>query len=182
MSQTALKGIGCYIPTSGRDQSMWVKLQSFCTSETKAFDRDPLTGHVTGSAFVLSPDLSEVLLTHHAKLDRWLQLGGHCDGVADAGFVAQKEAYEESGLSRITRIGTNVFDVDIHRIPANAKEPEHLHYDARYLFLAADKSVKVSDESHALAWVAIDELESFTDAFSVLVLKEKLAQFMSTND
>ncbi|MQQ06882.1 NUDIX hydrolase [Epibacterium sp. SM1979] len=179
MTQTRLDGVGCYNPASERDHAMWAKLQDFCASEPRAFERDPETGHVTGSAFVLSPDLSAVLLTHHAKLNRWLQLGGHCDGIADVPFVALKEAYEESGLSRITPIGAEVFDVDVHEIPANAKEPAHLHYDVRFLFRAEGRDFKVSDESHDLAWVPIAELEQMSDAPSVLVLRDKLARFLS---
>ncbi len=40
----------------------------------------------------------KVLLLHHAKLDKWLQPGGHCDGDPDVLRVALKEAEEESGL------------------------------------------------------------------------------------
>ena len=39
-----------------------------------------------------------MLLTLHAKLGRWLQLGGHCDDIRDPFFVAWKEAYEESSF------------------------------------------------------------------------------------
>ena len=115
-----IAGIGRYQPLDARDRGMWQRLQRVCASELGAFGRDPAISHVTGSAFVLSPDLDAVLLTHHAKLDRWLQLGGHCDGIADACFVAQKEAYEESGLSRLRLLTPEVFDVDIHEIPASS--------------------------------------------------------------
>ncbi|MBT8155396.1 NUDIX hydrolase [Epibacterium ulvae] len=179
MSQKTLDGVGCYTPVSDRDHAMWEELRSFCAHEPKAFGRDPETGHVTGSAFVLSPDHSEVLLTHHAKLDRWLQLGGHCDGIADAGFVAQKEAYEEGGLRRIERVEREVFDVDIHEIPARGDAPAHLHYDVRFLFVAVDKDIRVSDESHALAWVPVADLEDYTDTLSVLILQHKLDRFLS---
>ncbi|MFY0311407.1 hypothetical protein ACFMBG_16070 [Leisingera sp. D0M16] len=64
------------------------RLLAFCGREPQAFGRNPETGHVTGSAFVMSPDMKSVLLTHHRKLGRWFQLGGHCDGIADVPFVA----------------------------------------------------------------------------------------------
>lgn len=171
-------GIGGYSPEKARDHDMWSRLGRFCASEPRAFDRDPATGHVTASAFVLSADMSSVLLTHHAKLDRWLQLGGHCDGISDAPFVAQKEAYEESGLSRLEMLSQQVFDVDIHEIPASPKECAHLHYDVRFLFRAAAGEIQVSHESHALEWVPVDRLEERTTAPSVLVLREKLPGFL----
>ncbi|WP_420005943.1 NUDIX hydrolase [Arenibacterium sp. LLYu02] len=153
---------------------MWDKLAGFVAREPRAFDRDPTTGHVTGSAFVLSPDYRSVLLTHHAKLNRWLQLGGHCDGIADAAFVATKEAYEESGLVRLRLLSTEVFDVDIHEIPANPREAAHLHYDVRYLFVAEAGALKVSPESHALAWVPLAELDHEGTVESVRVVVRKL--------
>ncbi|WP_417209887.1 hypothetical protein [Antarctobacter sp.] len=98
-----IDGVGAFAPRDRRDRQEWSRLAAFCARHGQAaFSRDPhIGGHVTGSAFVLSRDGRAVLLTHHAKLDRWLQLGGHCDGIADAWFVALKEAYEESGLARI---------------------------------------------------------------------------------
>ncbi|MGR3759665.1 NUDIX hydrolase [Roseobacteraceae bacterium NS-SX3] len=174
----SIEGIGAYAPANARDRETWARLRAFCASEPQAFGRNPETGHVTGSAFVLSPDLSSVLLTHHAKLDRWLQLGGHCDGIADVPFVALKEVYEESGLSRIRALAGQVFDVDIHKIPARAAEPAHLHYDVRYLFRAEAGGIAASSESRALAWVPIGALETVTDAAGVLVLREKLPMFL----
>lgn len=169
-----LPGIGAYQPQDARDQAMWDELAGFVAREPRAFDRDPTTGHVTGSAFVLSPDYRSVLLTHHAKLNRWLQLGGHCDDIADAAFVATKEAYEESGLSRLRLLSAEVFDVDIHEIPANPREPAHLHYDVRYLFVAEAGVLKVSPESHALAWVPLADLDHEGTAASVRVVVKKL--------
>ena len=62
-------------------------------------------GHLTGSAWIVSPDRRRTLLTHHRKLDRWLQLGGHADGQADLLAVAAREAKEESGLEPILAAG-----------------------------------------------------------------------------
>ncbi|MFS4580094.1 NUDIX hydrolase [Phaeobacter sp. C3_T13_0] len=170
-------GIGEFAPQTARDHQMWQRLTAFCAAEAKAFERDPATGHVTGSAFVLSPDLKSVLLTHHAKLDRWLQLGGHCDGIADACFTAWKEAYEESGLIRISLLSDKVFDIDIHEIPANTREDAHLHYDVRYLFRAEAGEIRASAESKALAWVPLVELSKYSSADSVLVLQDKIDRF-----
>ncbi|UWR82894.1 NUDIX hydrolase [Phaeobacter inhibens] len=175
----ACAGLGSFAPQDKRDHEMWQRLTAFCAREPKAFDRDPASGHVTGSAFVLSADLSAVLLTHHAKLDRWLQLGGHCDGIADARFIALKEAYEESGLARISLLSDQVFDIDIHEIPANSREAAHLHYDVRYLFRAEAGDIRASAESKALAWVPLAKLSQYSRADSVLILQEKLARLKS---
>ena len=51
------------------------------------FVRERLAGHFTGSAWVVSADGQRTLLTHHRKLDRWLQPGGHADGDTDLARV-----------------------------------------------------------------------------------------------
>src|SRR4051812_45048908 len=53
-----------------------------------------LPGHITGSAFIVDPARRVLLLHHHRKLDRWLQLGGHDDGERDAAATAHREARE----------------------------------------------------------------------------------------
>lgn len=175
MTTTEIAGIGRFEPRDARDRAEWKQLAEFVAAQgVAAFSRDPgIGGHVTGSAFILSQDGSAVLLTHHAKLDRWLQLGGHCDGIADARFTALKEAYEESGLARIHLLSDQVFDVDIHEIPAG-KEPAHLHYDVRFLMQADAGDIAVSEESHDLAWVPLDRLEDYTSAQSVLRMRDRL--------
>jgi len=176
----SLAGIGVYTPTSDDDRSAWRRLAAFVEQEPRAFERDPwIGGHVTASAFVLSSDQTAVLLTHHRKLDIWIQLGGHCDGIADAGFVALKEAYEESGLTRISRLQSTVFDVDIHDIPAHKSDPAHLHYDVRFLFQAEAGDIVVSDESHDLAWVPLEGLEAKTHEASLLRMRDKAQAFLS---
>ncbi|WP_089278773.1 NUDIX hydrolase [Antarctobacter heliothermus] len=172
-----IDGIGEFAARDARDAAEWARVAAFCARHGQAaFSRDPhFGGHVTGSAFVLSPDGASVLLTHHAKLDRWLQLGGHCDGIADVAFVALKEAYEESGLSRIRLLSDAVFDVDIHEIPARGVEPAHLHYDLRYLMQAEAGEIAASAESHVLAWVPLSDLSRYTQAESVLRMARRLA-------
>jgi len=47
-------------------------------AEGHALDRrDTFPGHLTTSAFVLSPDHTQVLLIDHVVIGRWLQPGGH---------------------------------------------------------------------------------------------------------
>lgn len=118
--------------------------------------RSCLAGHLTGSAWILSPDRQRTLLTHHGKLGKWLQLGGHADGDPDLLAVAQREAREESGLSGLRAVATTLFDVDRHWIPERGAEPGHWHHDLRFL-LEADpgEPLTVTRESKALAWVDV---------------------------
>jgi len=42
-------------------------------NHTNCFERSLLSGHITGSAWVLNDSFTRALFVHHAKLDRWLQ-------------------------------------------------------------------------------------------------------------
>ena len=123
------------------------------------FLRQRLAGHFTGSAWLVSADGQRVLLTHHRKLDRWLQLGGHADGERDLAQVALKEAEEESGLGGLVLEDGGLFDIDKHWIPARPDVPGHWHYDARYVVRAlGSEQFAVSEESLALAWREITDV------------------------
>lgn len=113
-------------------------------------------GHLTGSAWIVSPDRIRTLLTHHHKLDKWLQLGGHADGDGDLLAVALREAREESGLANVRAVAVEIFDLDRHWIPPRKTEPGHYHYDLRFMIEAdpADPLV-ISNESKDLAWVEV---------------------------
>ncbi|SMX50367.1 NUDIX hydrolase [Maliponia aquimaris] len=171
-----IEGIGAFAPRDARDAEEWARLAAFCAQHgLAAFSRDPwIGGHVTASGAVLSPDGGALVLLHHRKLDRWLQPGGHCDGIADARFVALREVCEETGLARVRLLSEAVYDIDIHEIPARGDEPAHLHYDVRFLMQAEAGNLTVSDESHAVAWVRLTELERHTRAESVLRLRARL--------
>ena len=142
---------------------------SFVRNHVKCFERSLLKGHITGSCWLVDRAGARVLLTHHKKLNKWLQLGGHADGDPDVLSVALKKAREESGIIGLEPCSTSLFDIDIHPIPARGPEPFHYHYDCRFAIRVQDNdSFVVSDESHELRWVPVAELSSITDEESML--------------
>ena len=60
-----------------------IKMLNFFDNYNGCFEKDNLPGHFTGSAWIISPDKNKILMTHHKKLNMWLQLGGHADGEKD---------------------------------------------------------------------------------------------------
>jgi len=130
----------------------------FLATEGALFERSHPPGHFTGSAWLVSADGERVLLTHHRKLGRWLQLGGHADGDTDLAQVALREAEEESGLVDLA-VDAAIFDIDRHAIPARGDEPEHWHYDVRFVVRATgSEAFAVSEESLALAWKPVAQI------------------------
>jgi 8-oxo-dGTP pyrophosphatase MutT (NUDIX family) len=158
-------------------------------SHANCFDRSCRPGHITGAAWIISADRRRYLLTHHRKLDRWLQLGGHADGQWQVDEVALREAREESGLGRFDFVpvhGTLMpFDIDVHEIPerrderGNIVEDAHEHYDVRFLLIArSEEDIQVSDESHDVAWCTPEEVRQRTDEESVLRMLRKALQLL----
>lgn len=120
-----------------------------------------LHGHVTGSAWLVNPRNGKVLLTLHAKLHRWLQLGGHIDAHDDMNIhrTALREAKEESGILQIARTHDQIFHLDIHYIPAHKNKPEHYQYDFCFLHhVTEDITAHASEESLDLKWFSLAEL------------------------
>ncbi|HEX3467350.1 MAG TPA: NUDIX hydrolase [Candidatus Elarobacter sp.] len=169
-----LEELRTYVPADAREAEMRDRFAAFLTAHGDAFERACIPGHVTASAWIVDPARTRALLTHHRKLGKWLQLGGHVDGDRDVRRSALREAREESGLRSLRFAGDAIYDVDVHRIPARGTDPEHDHFDVRFAFEAdPDEPLVVSDESHELAWISIDALDRYGADESVLRLARK---------
>ena len=166
LAAVKISSIGSFTPRDDRGRADAVRIDDLIRDKgAGAFTRDPYPGHVTASGIVVSPDRSQVLLLHHKKLDRWLQPGGHCDGETDTVMTARREVEEETGLAEIKMVSDRIFDVDIHTIPARKDDPEHEHFDVRYLFeLDPEIDVPGNSESKAITWVSMDNLRDLVDA------------------
>jgi 8-oxo-dGTP pyrophosphatase MutT (NUDIX family) len=165
------------------------RIRRLVDSHPNCFDRNCRPGHITAAAWILSTDRRRSLLTHHRKLDRWLQLGGHADGQWLVEEVALREAREESGLTDFDIVpidGTIMpFDIDVHEIPARYDaggtlvEDAHEHHDIRFLMIVrSDDEPIISDESHDVAWFTPEEVLQRTDEESVLRMLRKALELL----
>jgi 8-oxo-dGTP pyrophosphatase MutT (NUDIX family) len=163
--------LAAYMPADAAEKRFKARMLGLLADEPRAFWRGVFTpGHFTGSALVTNYRCDKVLLMRHKYLGRWMQFGGHADGVSDLSKVALREASEESGFpgDRFTLSG-RVFDIDIHPIPANPhrSEPSHEHFDVRYLLKLDDTlALPPNPEGLTLRWLPLDEA-------AVLVAKEQ---------
>jgi 8-oxo-dGTP pyrophosphatase MutT (NUDIX family) len=127
--------------------------------------RTTLPGHITASGFVVAQRTGRVLLIAHKRLGRLLQPGGHVEpGDASLGHAAAREVREETGVV----VGDGqLIDIDIHTIPAGQRslgghEPEHDHYDFRFLFVVPDEGTLTPQDAevHGCRWVPLDSSDA----------------------
>lgn len=132
-------------------------------------------GHITASAWIINQEKDMALLTHHAKLDLWLQLGGHMEDDEDLYSAALREAYEESGLKSIKLLSSELYDIDAHLIPERRRSEEHFHFDLRFLIEAdSNEALQISPESKDLRWVKIEDIKTLNDGLSVMRMVDKM--------
>lgn len=129
---------------------------------------------MTASAWIVDRSAGAALLVHHPKLGRWLQPGGHLEAKETTARGSEREAREETGLTGLRLRTAEIFDLDIHSIPARGAEPEHLHYDVRHVFEAsAAESPAPREEVKVAEWVRFHDIGARTEAPSVLRLLER---------
>lgn len=164
-----------HTPIDAREAGMRERILDFIVRRRDAFERSALDGHITASAWIVDPARERALLLHHRKLDRWLQPGGHVDGDPDVRAAAMREAREETGLRTLRFAAEDVYDVDIHPIPARPGEPAHEHFDIRFALEADPREpIRGNDESHAVRWVSLDDLDAYAVDDSVRRLAAKV--------
>lgn len=149
-------------------------------AHSDCLERSCLEGHFTASSFLLDQTAQHFLLLHHRKLNLWLQPGGHADGVEDLLEVAIREAQEETGILGIAAVSSEIFDLDIHTIPANKSEPAHQHYDLRFLLqVTTDAEIIPNAESKAIAWFELNPAKLPTQEHSILRMLAKFLVFQA---
>ncbi|WP_328405378.1 NUDIX hydrolase [Nocardia sp. NBC_00403] len=150
-------------PASGPDASLREAMLAFLGSAPRGCLREHVPGHITASAVVFSHDESEVLLTLHPRVGRWIQLGGHCEESDDTvPAAALREATEESGLTDLW-LDPELYGAQAHPITCSLGIPTR-HLDLLFRIVAPAGAVPVrSAESTDLRWWPINALPPDSD-------------------
>lgn len=122
-----------------------------------------LSLHVTASALVVDPPRRRVLLRRHARMECWLQVGGHGDpGEADPWAIALREAAEETGLTDLAALAPALdrrpVQIVVVPVPAGRGEPAHEHADVRYLLATGrPEAVRAEADDATVRWFTFAE-------------------------
>lgn len=161
------------------ERALLARFVAFIDGHPDCLSRRCQPGHITASAWIEAADRKRYLLTHHKKLGRWLQLGGHVDDEPRVELSALREAQEESGMATFEFVTWTTslvpLDLDVHPIPARGSEPAHDHWDVRFWLRAApDQAPQRSAESNDLRWFDRVQVAEATREESVLRLLRKV--------
>ena len=152
-----------WTPPDAAQDALREAVLGFVLARHDACERACEPGHITASALVLDDSGERTLLTLHPRLQRWVQLGGHCEPEdADIVTAALREATEESGIDGL-RMG-NLAAVHVHALTCSLGKPTR-HLDMQFVAHApAQAKPTLSDESLDLAWWPVGALPDGTDA------------------
>lgn len=142
--------------------------------------------HVTASALVVHPPTRRVLLRWHARMQRWLQVGGHADaGETDPWAIAVREAEEETGLTDLAPPSAapdrTPVQVVVVPVPAGKGESAHEHGDLRYLLATAHPEAARAESAEApVRWCTVAEARAAVAEANLHVLLDRAAEALDT--
>ena len=132
--------------------------------------------HFTSSAFIVNQDYTKVLMAYHNIYKSYAWLGGHMDGATNPLKVAIKEAKEESSISKLELITTDIISLDAIEVTGHIKKNNwvtpHIHLNVTYLFKANDEDFihENLDENKEAAYKIVGSFE--TDPFNGKISNE----------
>ena len=184
---TLLEELEAYRPWNDQEERDRAELLRRLRSGEALYTRDNAAGHLTASAWVVSPDRTQVLMAYHNLYDSWSWLGGHADGETDLLAVAIREVKEEAGIRHVQPVSKEIFSLESLTVEGHVKRgcyvSSHLHLNVTYLLEAdSDEAVAIkADENSGVAWFTPEEaLVKSTEPWFVEHVYAKLLEKIKT--
>ncbi|MGL1891655.1 MAG: NUDIX hydrolase [Spirochaetaceae bacterium] len=136
--------------------------------------------HMTSSGLILNEDLSRVLVIHHKLYNNWGWTGGHSDGDEDLLKTAIREAKEETGITEITPLTSNILTLDILPVWGHIKKGHyvsaHLHLNVAFVLIACPKQKLIlnQEETSGVKWINASEIGSYSNEPVLIDIYKKL--------
>jgi len=150
-----------YIPINEQEEKDQKVILRYIDLFNNILLRDNEFAHITSSSWIVNKDRTKVLMIYHNIYDSWAWTGGHADGEEDLLSVALREAKEETGITIIKPIQSEIYSLEIICVNGHVKRgtyiSSHLHLNITYL-LEADETecLKIKeDENSGVKWVNI---------------------------
>ncbi|MFF5996864.1 NUDIX hydrolase [Lysinibacillus sp. KU-BSD001] len=138
------------------------------TTFDEILTRENEVAHMTCSGFVVNKARTKVLMVHHNIYNSWSWTGGHADGETDFLAVALREVQEETGVSNLQPVTTDIFSLDVLTVIGHVKKGKfispHLHLNVTYLIEADDaQALTIAEaENSGVAWLPINQLDAYS--------------------
>ena len=183
-----LRELAVYRPWNEQEARDRDELVRRLNSGEELYSRDNASAHLTASAWVTSPDRTQVLMAYHKLYDSWAWLGGHADGERDLLAAALREVREESGLTEVRPVSAGIYSLEILTVDGHEKRgryiSSHLHLNITYL-LEADPAAPIRpkpDENSRVGWFSpVDAVAASSESWFreriYKKLNEKLKRF-----
>lgn len=161
---TLRQQIEAFVPQNEQEVCDKAELLRWLDSGLDIYSRSCNAGHLTASAWVVSPDRKKVLMIYHNLYNSWAWMGGHADGMEDLHAVAEKEVREECGLRKLKSLDDGIFSLEVLTVDGHEKKGKyvssHLHLNVTYLF-EADPEAPVfiqPEENSGVGWFTCEEV------------------------
>lgn len=174
------KALMGYVPIDEQEAADREMMLSALSALQNPLSRENVFAHFTGSAWIVNPDRTRVLMAWHNIYRTWAWTGGHADGEADLLSVALREAREETGIASIRPVTPEIYSLEVLPVNAHVKRGRfvsaHLHLNVTYLLEADDtQPLRVKpDENSAVAWLPLRQAEDNRDEPFMAVIYRKL--------
>lgn len=156
LHRDALRTLKAWLPPDAEQAALRDRFGGHLYDYPDGMERSCYPDHITASTVVLSRDHTRVLLTLHARAQKWFQFGGHCEpGDERLVDAALREAIEESGIEGLT-IDDVPIHLDEHTVPFCGDRGDVHHLDVRFVAVAPDGAEHVvSEESLDVRWWSV---------------------------